>query len=47
MASNITLQHKAPIATTSLRALVKSTKKAVTSPFEWLRQYYPAYSVAR
>lgn len=40
MASNITLQHKAPIATTSLRALVKSTKKAVTSPFEWLRQYY-------
>lgn len=36
MASNITLQHKAPIATTSLRALVKSTKKAVTSPFEWL-----------
>lgn len=27
MASNITLQHKAPIATTSLRALVKSTKK--------------------
>lgn len=34
MASNITLQHKAPIATTSLRALVKSTKKAVTSPFE-------------
>lgn len=31
MASNITLQHKAPIATTSLRALLKSTKKAVTS----------------
>lgn len=28
MASNITLQHKAPIATTSLRALVKSTKKS-------------------